>query len=49
MRTHLAGDVTIVSVMPRIGVGDAKIKANEKKAKIPVCLVLSLVPFKSGV
>ena len=35
--------------MPRIGDGDAEIKIDEKKAKIPVRLVLSRVPFKSGV
>ena len=29
--------------------GDAKIKIDEKKKKIPVRLVLSQVPFKSGV
>ena len=34
--------------MPRIGVGDAGIKLI-KKAKIPVRLVLSRVPFMSEV
>ena len=42
---HPAGDV---SGMWRIGDGDAEIKI-EKKAKFPVRLVLSQVPFKSGV
>ena len=37
------------SGMPRTGVGDAEIKVNEKRAKIPVRLVLSRVPFQSGV
>ena len=34
--------------MPRIGIGDAKIKIKEK-GKTPVRFVLSRVPFKSGV
>ena len=56
---HPAGDVTRVFVVTgkvTVKIGDAKNwwrgcrdKNQLKKAKIPVCLVLSRVPFKSGV
>ena len=56
---HPAGDVTRVSVMPRkvtVKIGDAenrcrgcRDKNRWKRATIPVRLVLSRVPFKSGV
>ena len=35
--------------MPKIGVGDAEIKIDEKGQKNPVRLVLSRVPFKSEI
>ena len=57
--THPAGDVTRVSVMPRkvtVKIGDAenrcrgcRDKNQWKRANIPVRLVLSEAPFKSGV
>ena len=46
---HPAGDVTRVSVKPRIGVGDAEITVDEKGQTFLFRLVLSRVPFKSGV
>ena len=56
---HPARDVTGVSVVPRkvtVKIGDAENwwrgcqdKNRYKKAKIPVRLVLSRVPFKSAV
>ena len=58
-QSHPAGDVTRVSVVPRkvtVKIGDSDnwwwgFRDNNrlKKAKIPVRLVLSRVPFKFGV